>query len=218
MIDNGELYTKIMDKLKFEPSLNEKNITVSVKENGIVVLGGKVESYTEKYIAEEAVKKIENVRAIANELEVELAMAYKRSDVDIAQDAVNALQYSIFVPSERIKVIVEHGHLILSGKVSHYFHKERAEKAVQDIVGIKDIANNIEVTPDIKPFEVKEKIIKEFERNARIDANNIEVEVDGSEVILRGKVRNFDEEKEARRAAWYVPGVSKVTDLLTIGV
>ena len=216
MTDNA-LYTNVMEKLKFEPSIDATDITISIKEGGIVVLGGKVKSYAEKYLAEKAVEKVEKVRGVANELEVNLASTYKKSDADIARAALDALQWTLLIPHEQIKVAVEKGHLTLAGEVEYNYQKERALKAVHNLYGLTYVTNNIKVKPTITPTEVKSKIIKEFERNARIDANNVQVEVDGSKVTLKGKVRNFDEYTEAKRAAWSVPGVTHVTDNLTLG-
>lgn len=216
MVANGGLYTKVMEQLRFEPNIDESNITVSVKDNGIVVLGGKVKSYTEKYLAEQAVEKLEKVRGVANELVVDLASSYKRSDADIAQAALTTFKWSMFIPQKKIKVAVDNGRLTLVGDVEYNYQKVRAEKAVRDLYGVTTVINNIKVKPSISPSEVKDKIIKEFERNARIDANNIKVEVDGSKVTLKGSVQNLDEEREAKIAAWSVNGVSEVIDELTI--
>lgn len=216
MVANGGLYTNVMEQLRFEPNIDESNITVSIKDNGVVVLGCKVKSYTEKYLAEKAVEKLEKVRGVANELTVDLASSYKRSDADIAQAALNALKWSMFIPHEKIKVAVDNGRLTLVGDVEYNYQKVRVEKAVRDLYGVTTVINNIKVKPSISPSEVKDKIIKEFERNARIDANNIRVEVDGSKVILKGSVQNFDEEREAKNAAWSVSGVSEVINELTI--
>lgn len=216
MAQDGELYTTVMEKLRFEPSIDESNITVAIKEDGIVVLDGTVKSYVEKRLSEEAVKKIAKVKAVVNELEVELLPSYKRSDVDIAKAAIHALQWTLFVPDERIKVMVEKGHLTLTGNVDYNYQKERAYNAVRNLYGVISIINNIQVKPIVSPENIKIKITEEFERNARIDASNIGVKVEGSEVTLGGKVRNFDEEKEATTAAWSVPGVSNVINNLTI--
>ncbi len=211
-----KLYENIMNKLEFEPSLDASSIAISVKDGGIVTLGGEVSSYAEKCIAEEAIKKVRGVRGIADELKINLATPYVRSDVDIIKSALDALKWNFFVPENQIKVVVENGGLTLSGQVDKYYQKEAAEKAVQDIVGLIGVANNITVRPIISTMSVKLEIIKEFERNARIDANNIEVEVHGGVVTLKGKVKNFDEDKEARHASWAVPGVCAVIDQLSI--
>jgi len=210
------LYTQVMEQLKFNPGVNESNITVAIKDNKIVVLGGKVESYTEKRLAEESVKKIPTVKGIANELEVELLLSYKRSDTDIVKTALDTLRWTILVPHKTIKVVVDKGHLILSGDVKFHYQKKRAEEAVRDLYGVISVTNNITIKSTIVPSKVKEKITKEFERNARIDANNIQVEVDGSKVTLKGYVSNFDEDIEAVTAVWSIPGVTSVVDLLEI--
>lgn len=216
MVVNGELYTNIMEKLKFEPSIDESNITVAVKDDGIVILGGKVSSYYEKHLAEQAVEMVKEVRGVANEIEVSLTSNYKRTDVEIAKAALNALKWTVLVPSEQIKVAVDNGYLTITGEVEYNYQKDLAERAVSGLYGVTYVSNEIDVVPSVKPAEVKAKIVKEFERNARIDANNINVAVEGGTVTLKGKVRNFDEDNEARTAAWSVPGVNKVVDNLRI--
>jgi osmotically-inducible protein OsmY len=216
MIANGSLYTNVMEKLRFDPSIDESDITVGVKGDNIVVLGGKVKTYLEKRFAEEAVEKIDKVKGVANELEVDLLSSSRRSDVDIVDSALNSLKWGVLVPHEKIKVAVDKGHLTLMGDVEYNYQKTRAQSAVEDLLGVSFVTNNIKIKPTIDPFEVKNKITKEFERNARIDASNIKVEVDGGKVTLKGKVKNFDEEREARDAAWSVPGVTIVIDQMSI--
>jgi len=213
---SADLYTRVIEKLKFEPGVNEANITVAVKEGGIVVLGGEVGSYTEKRLAEEAVEKIEAVKGVANEIEVKLLAGYVRSDADIVKAALNVLKWTLFVPHEKIKIAVDKGHLTLTGNVEYNYQKETAQEAVENLYGVVSVSNDIRVKPTVTPVEVREKIIKEFERNARIDASNIRIEVDGSKVTLKGTVRNFDEDKEARTAVWSIPGITHVADQLEI--
>ena len=87
-----------------------------------------------------------------------------------------------------------------------------AQEAVQNLYGVIFIRNNIVINHVVMAFEVKSKIIKEFKRNARIDENNIKVEVSDNTVTLTGKIKNLDERKEAMYAAWAVPGVNNVID------
>jgi len=105
MVANDGLYTNVMDQLHFEPHIDEANITISIKDKGIVVLGGKVKSYAEKYLAEKAMEKIEKMKGVTNELIVNLASSYKRSDADIAQVTITSLKWPMFVP-QKIKVAV----------------------------------------------------------------------------------------------------------------
>jgi osmotically-inducible protein OsmY len=216
MIEKTDLYKRIIDKLELEPGLDESSISIAVKNNDIVVLGGEVASYAEKCLAEQAIQKIKGVKGIADELKVNLVTPFARSDLDIANSAIDALKSNFFVPKEGIKIIVENGALILSGEVDKYYQKEHAEKAVQNLVGLVGVVNNISVKADLSVQAVKKEIIKEFERNARIDANSIEVEVQNNTVILKGKVKSLDKVKEAKLAAWSVLGVNNVINQLEV--
>jgi osmotically-inducible protein OsmY len=216
MVANGSLYTNVMEKLRFDPAIDESDITIAIKGENIVVLGGKVRTYLEKRFAEEAVEKIDKVKGVANELEVDILSSMRRSDTDIIETALSNLRWGVLIPHDKIKVAVEKGHLTLTGDVEYNYQKTRAQSAVEDILGVTFITNNIKIQPTISPVEVKNKIIKEFERNARIDAANVKVEVDGGIVTLKGKVKNFDEEREAKDAAWSVPGVSSVINKISI--
>jgi osmotically-inducible protein OsmY len=216
MVSNGGLYSMVMEKLKSEPSIDETNITVAIANDGIVLLGGKVKSYTEKRVAEEVVEKIPKVKGIANDITVDVTLEYMRTDAELVKAALNALAWNFVVPHQQIKVAISNGHLVLSGEVEYYYQKVRATEAVEDLAGITFITNNITIKPSVMPLDVKNKIIKEFERNARLDAEKIKVEVDGGMVILKGQVRSLEEEREARVAASSVPGVSSVVDQLVV--
>ena len=215
MKTNSELYNDVMKKLDFEPAVDATNITVAVHV-GIVTLGGTVGTYTEKRAAERAVRSLDGVKAVANELTVALLQIYQRSDADIAKAAVDSLAWTVFVPHEKIKVSVERGWITLTGEVNWQFEIKNAEKAVRNLMGVKGVTNKLTVKSRILAQDVKAKIISEFERNAEIDAKNISVEIVGSKVILRGNVHSWREVQEAKHAAWSIPGVTEVENFLII--
>src|SRR3982074_1420647 len=98
-----DLQHDVLAELKWEPSVNAAHIGVSVKD-GVVTLGGHVPSFTEKYAAERAAKRVRGVRAGANELDVKLPASSRRTDEDIAAAAVRALKWNLFVPHDKVKV------------------------------------------------------------------------------------------------------------------
>ena len=210
-----EIERDVKDELQWSPDLDASDIAVSVK-NGVVTLAGFVKSYTDKYEAEYAAKRVAGVVGVANDLEVRLPSVDQRPDPDIARDAVAALKSQLPISSENIKVVVKDGWVTLEGEVEWQYQRDTAEKTVRRIKGVKGVSNTILLKPRVEPTEVKRKIEQALRRSAEVDANRITVETHGGEVVLKGKVRSWIEREEAERAAWAAPGVSKVEDQIVV--
>lgn len=217
MKNDSELYSDIMGRLEYEPSVDATHITVAVHE-GVVTLNGTVPSHTQKRAAKRAIKNIRGIKAVANELKVDLLESLKRSDVDIAKAAVAALEWHSDVPEDAIKVTVANGSVTLSGEVAWWHQRKSAENAVRDLRGVTSVNNNITIRPviTVTPAHIKERITQAFERHAQLDAQSIQVEVVDGKALLKGTVRSWAEATEAIRAAWSTPGVTAVEDQLVV--
>ena len=215
MRSDSEIERDVKDELQWDPDLDATDIAVSVKD-GVVTLAGYVKSYTDKYEAEAAAKRVASVRAVANDLEVRLPSVDERPDPDIARDAVAAIKSQLPISSEHIKVVIKNGWVSLEGQVEWQYQRQTAEKAVRRIKGVKGVSNLIQLGPRAQPEDIKRKIQEAFKRNAEVDANRIMVETNGSEVILKGTVRSWVEREEAERVAWSAPGVTKVEDRIAV--
>jgi osmotically-inducible protein OsmY len=215
MKSDVEIERDVKDELEWDPDLDATDIAVSVK-NGVVTLAGFVKSFTDKYEAEAAAKRVAGVVAVANDLEVRLPSIDERPDPEIARDVVAAIKSQLPISWEKIKITVKNGWVTLEGNVEWQYQRQTAENAVRHVKGVRGVSNMIQLKPRAEPSEIKRKIQDAFRRNAEVDANRIEVETRGSEVVLKGTVRSWIEREEAERVAWSAPGVTKVEDRIVV--
>ncbi len=210
-----ELREDVLEELMVDPSIDAAQIAVTVKD-GIVTLGGDVTSYVQMWAAERAVKRVAGVKGYAEEIQVKLPGFAARTDADIAKAAVNALDWNVSVPQDRVKVKVHDGGVTLEGAVDWHYQSQAAYEAVRHLTGVRWVTNQIVVKPPVSASEVKSKIESALARNALLNANGISVSVTNDEVTLKGRVRSWTEREEAERTAWSVPGVALVDDRLAV--
>jgi osmotically-inducible protein OsmY len=217
MKDDETLRRDVLAELEYDPSIDARKIGVAV-EDGIVTLTGEVSTFAEKWNAERAVERVEGVRGIVNRIEVKIVGDY--SDTDIAREAADALRWNLMVPPGKVIPKVENGYITLTGEVNYDFQRRAAEKAVRYIPGVKGVINLITIKPKVEAEEVKKSVKQQIDealkRMAAVDAENIQVEVQGSEIVLRGTVRSWAERHEAEKAAWAAPGVTSVKNYITV--
>lgn len=139
----SKLDKKIMDQIRCLKNVDTSGIMVSFKGNGIVILAGEASSYVDKYIIEKTIQENIQVKGIVQELKVNIATPYAKNDIYILEDALAALKANQNISNAGIKIIVENNAITLSGYVHKASQKKCAEEAVQSIVGIIGVINNI---------------------------------------------------------------------------
>jgi osmotically-inducible protein OsmY len=212
-----QLRQDVVDELEFDPAVNAAHIGVAAEE-GVITLSGHVGSYTEKLAAIAATRRVRGVRAIADEIEVRYPSDRKTSDDQIAKRAVDILAWDTVVPAGSIQVTVHDGWVTLAGNVDWQYQRKAAEEDVRKLSGVHGVINNVTIRPRVKADDIKQKIEDALKRHAEVEAKAIRVTVrNGDQVLLEGKVDNWDERYAVENAAWSAPGVKSVEDRISVG-
>jgi osmotically-inducible protein OsmY len=219
MKSDNEIRNNVMEEIQWDPQLTKiaPQIGVIVKEE-VVTLSGQVENYGQKIAAEQAAKRVKDVKVVAMDVEVKASgLSGTVSDSEIAEAVRNALTWHSAVNEDTVNIKVEDGWIYLEGEVNWEYERKAAEKAVENIRGVKGVINSVKIkAAAIEPSEVKKKIKAAFHRHAAVDSSNIFVDTTGNSVKLTGSVRSWTERKDAEDVAWSMPGVTDVENKLEI--
>ncbi|MEO6601697.1 MAG: BON domain-containing protein [Polyangiaceae bacterium] len=211
-----QLKQDIEQELAWDPKVNAAQIGVSV-DHGAVSLLGTVDTYAQKWAAEDATKRVNGVRTVAHDLTVKVLSEHVRSDSDIASAVQSTLKWDVLVP-KAVTAVVRDGWVTLAGQVDWNFEREAAERAVRYLTGVVSVSNSITLkkAPEASATQVKEKVEAALQRQATTDANSIHVDTNGSQVTLTGHASSWHSVVDASNAAWAARGVTQVVDKLKI--
>jgi len=212
---NEVLRKEVIEAIKWQPLLQPNKIDVSVQE-GIVTLEGSVENYAQKREAEETIKHISGVKAVVDDVKVDLSPAASKNDTDIASSVVKALQDNWAVPDHRLRVEVEQGWVTLEGILHWNFQRKAADNAIRYLEGVRGVIDKIKIEAEVKNELGQEIVEKALSRSWILDIDNIKVRVDGKTIFLSGFVSSLFQKEEAERIAWNTPGVWYVDNELVV--
>lgn len=207
-----QLRAAVMAQLDWDPAVVATDIGVSVSE-GIVTLTGFVDSYAEKLAAAQAVSGVRAVRGIANDIQVRPSQL---TDAEIARNAVHALESNVNVPAGGLTVTLQDGLATLRGTVSWAYQKEAAAASIRNLLGIREVFNEIEIEPGSSPQKAVEEIAAALSRSALFDEHRIQIEAENGLVTLSGHVRSMAERAEAERLAESASGVARVNNRILV--
>ena len=209
-----QLKQDIEDELRWDPKVNSAQIGVTV-DNGAVSLAGTVDNYAQKWAAEDATKRVQGVRTMAEDLSVKVLSDHKHNDSEIASAIQSALRWNVMVPNS-VTARVTKGVVTLEGSASWNFEREAAEGAVSYLEGVVSVVNLVALKPQVSATEVKEKIEAALDRQAKSDSKGIKIEASGGTVTLTGHASSWRSTQDAAGAAWATPGVTEVVDRMTV--
>lgn len=215
MSDDKRLKQDVLDELLWEPSVNAAHIGVTAKD-GVVTLMGHVESFSEKSAAEKAARRVKDVKAVAEEIEVRLPFNVKRGDEEIASAVVNRLNWDSTVPSGVVKAKVEKGWVTLTGEVEWHFQQEAAESDIRGLWGVIGVSNAMTIKSKSSASDIRDKIMVALDRSW-FDPASINVFANEGKVKLTGRVNSWHEHDEATSTAWAAPGTTSVENEIDVG-
>jgi len=215
MKSNSELQQDVQDAIKWQPLLNAAEIGVTAKD-GVVSLTGVVDSYAKKSEAEDAAKNVAGVTALVEKIEVKYPSSFSKTNAEIAAEVIDALKTCADVPKEMIKVKVESGWVTLAGEVCWNYQRESAKWAIESLVGVTGVTNNITIKSDSVESVEKSGIESALKRNWAFYNNNIGVKVAGHTATLTGTVESLYQKNQAGSIAWNAPGIWAVDNELVV--
>jgi osmotically-inducible protein OsmY len=215
MQKDHELQKAVLEQLDFDPSVASSHIGVAVN-SGIVTLSGHVPSFSDKVHAETNAGLVKGVKAIVDNLVVELPGHCETADEIVARRAYERLSTNRHVPADRVHVSVEKGTVTLRGDVDWEFQRAAAIYDLQQLNCVRGIRNEVTIKPPVDAAQIDTRIHDALARLGLNTGGNIHVKAKGSDVSLSGFVTSWEERRLAERAAWSLPGVSHVKNEITV--
>jgi osmotically-inducible protein OsmY len=196
-----DIHREILSELDWSHDVHSTELGVQVC-NGIVTLSGTISSPLKKDLAIEAAHRVEGVRAVINTMTVHLVAFDGPSELDIARDALAALEQLGREAVDNIRLTVHRGSVTVSGQVRSRPARVDAERYLRAVRGVTDVINGINVIDaDVDTTSIHASIENSFQRMAEQAARRISIEVDGPVLVLKGTVDTWAERDEAERAA-----------------
>jgi len=141
-----------------------------------------------------------------------------KTDSELRREVERELEWEPSVDERRIGVGVVDGIVTLSGEVTSYGEKWRAERAVERVVGVRGIANELEVklSSERSDADIAHAAVDAMKWNVMVPSDKVTVKVSKGWVTLEGEVRWDYQRRAAERAVRDLPGVRGVSNLVRI--
>lgn len=207
----------VQSELGWQPGLDDPaHIGVAV-DGGLVTLSGEVGTLSQRAAAVMAAQRVVGVAAVNDELHVRsIAIRSEPEGLELAKAVNDVLRWTSGIPQDRIHLEVQGHTVILSGLVDWNYQRTAAAKAVRRIDGVHAVDNRIQLSGRPNGQDVEHRVREAIIRNAALDARNILVTVEGTELTLTGNVRSWIEKHEAELTAWSSPNVTQVHNHLKV--
>lgn len=140
------------------------------------------------------------------------------SDEDLARLVTESIAWDSRIHYSHIRVSVDHGVVFLAGTVERLSEKAAAEEVAARVKGVTQVISNILVMPEreVTDKEIEKSVKEALDRDARLDADHIEVASGNGVITLRGEVLSGAQKWAALDDAALTYGVRAVVDELSV--
>ena len=135
-----EIAEAALNALRWDSTVPDNKIKLSVS-HGMVMLDGTVDWKYQREAAERAVRYLNGVRGVTNQVTVKARVVAK----DVAAKIESAFQRSAVIDARRIAVETNDGSVTLRGKVHSWAERDEAERAVWSAPGVREVDNRLAV-------------------------------------------------------------------------
>jgi osmotically-inducible protein OsmY len=218
MVTADQIKAHIVRHLKWDTSLKGSVIKVDYKDR-IAILEGTVPTLMAHSIAQQDALNIPGVDKVENRLTVKYKHEHPdKADQEIQSALASILACTASTSAKRIKITVTDGKVDLSGETDSYWLKERIEDLAASVEGVRDISNQIKVSPVEKSSDsaVKKEIVSALARMEVDGLENIQIDVKDGVVTLSGTVPTWDTAFDLEDTARYTGGVIDVQSKLEV--
>ena len=215
---DDEVQRDVRAELEAEQGSTDHHLVRVVVDRGVVYLTGSADSYARKWEIERAVARVVGVRDVRDHLEVCPSLERYREDGLLQAAAHRALEWDARVPGG-VRVEVTDGVLGLRGTVERFSQRDAAEDAVRNLVGVRDVVNEIKVARDPSAAPADDLALDveaAVRRRFGIESGCIAIGVDNGVVTLSGAVPLFALLDDIERAVRSIPGVTRINNELLV--
>lgn len=143
-----------------------------------------------------------------------------KTDLEIQQDVINELKWKPLLNASEIGVAVKNGVVTLSGTVDTYSKKNEAEAAAKNVLGVKAVAQEIEVKISSigkkTDGEIAEAVLNALKWDTSVPNEKIKVKVENGWVTLEGEVLWDYQRTAAKDATKNLTGVRGINNLIAV--
>jgi osmotically-inducible protein OsmY len=187
-------------------------------DRGVVYLTGSAGSFAQKWAIARAAARVVGVKDLRDHLGVLPPADGYREDHHIREAARRALEWDARVP-DGLNATVTDGVLRLNGLVQGLSQRDAAEEAVRNLVGVRDVVNEIKVArvPSRRvPADLAMEVDAVLRRRLGVDGACISVAVEDGVVTLSGAVPLYAMLEDIERAVRSVSGAARIDNQLLV--